>query len=79
MQGHDRAHQRRGLGYSFVRPAFDLAGGLIDAIRGFFLRKGDGRYFAFDGRKIRVVVVEGEPWVAESGILVVPGPKALRL
>lgn len=64
--------------FAFVRPAFDLAGGLIDEVRAFFWRKENGRYFAFDGRKIRVVVVEGEPWVAESDVLKVLGPQALR-
>jgi len=64
--------------FAFVRPAFELAGVLIDAVRALLWREENGRYYSFDGQKIRVVVVEGEPWVAESDVFKVLGPKALR-
>ena len=64
--------------FAFVRPAFELAGLLTYAVRAFLWRNENGRYFSFDGQKIRVIVVEGEPWVAETDVLKVLGPKALR-
>lgn len=63
---------------AFVRPAFALMGLLADAVRALLWRNENGRYYAFDGQRIRVVVVEGEPWVAEADVLKVLGPKALR-
>lgn len=64
--------------FAFVRPALELAGVLADAVHALRWRNENGRYYAFDGQKIRVVVVEGEPWVAEADVLKVLGPKALR-
>ncbi len=64
--------------FAFVRPAFELVGLLTSAVRALLWREENGRYYAFDGRRIRVVVVEGEPWVAEADVLKVLGPKALR-
>lgn len=64
--------------FAFVRPAFALIGLLADAVHALRWRDENGRYYVFDGQKIRVVVVEGEPWVAEADVLKVLGPKALR-
>ena len=64
--------------FVFVRPAIALMGLLADAVHALRWREENGRYFAFDGQKIRVVVVEGEPWVSEADVLKVLGPKALR-
>ncbi|MBI5912184.1 MAG: hypothetical protein HY848_19820 [Betaproteobacteria bacterium] len=64
--------------FAFARPAIALIGLLADAVHALRWRDENGRYYAFDGRKIRVVVVEGEPWVAEADVLKVLGPKALR-
>jgi len=64
--------------FALTRPAFDLAGVLTDAVRAFLWREENGRYFSFNGQKIRVAVVEGEPWVAEMDVLKVLGPKELR-
>lgn len=65
--------------FFFVRPAFfALTGLLADAVHVLRWRNENGRYYAFDGQKIRVVVVEGEPWVAEADVLRVLGPKALK-
>ena len=63
--------------FAFVRPAFALAGLLADAVHALRWHDENGRYFSFDGRKIRVVVVEGEPWVAETDVFKVLGPKAI--
>ena len=63
--------------FAFVRPAFALMGSLADAVRALLWRSESGRYYAFDGQRIRVVVVEGEPWVAEADVLKVLGAKAL--
>ncbi len=63
--------------FAFVNPAFALMGLLADAVRALLWRGENGRYYAFDGQRIRVVVVEGEPWVAEADVLKVLGPKAL--
>ncbi len=64
--------------FAFVRPAFKLMGLLTDAVHALRWSDENGRYYVFDGQKIRVVVVEGEPWVAETDVLKVLGPKALR-
>jgi hypothetical protein len=64
--------------FVFVRPAFALMGLLAGAVHDLRWRDENGRYYAFDGQKIRVVVVEGEPWMAETDVLKVLGPKALR-
>ncbi|MBI3374579.1 MAG: hypothetical protein HY017_22870 [Betaproteobacteria bacterium] len=64
--------------FAFVRPAFAVMGSLADAVRALLWRSESGRYYAFDGQRIRVMVVEGEPWVAEADVLKVLGPKALR-
>ena len=63
---------------AFVSPAFALMGLLADAVRALLWRNENGRYYAFDGQRIRVFVVEGEPWVAEANVLKVLGAKALR-
>ena len=63
--------------FAFVRPAFALTGLLADTVRALLWRNENGRYYAFDGQRIRVVVVEGEPWVAEADVLKVLGRKAL--
>ena len=59
--------------FAFLRPAFALTG----LLRALLWRDENGRYYVFDGQRIRVVVVEGEPWVAEADVLKVLGPKAL--
>ncbi len=64
--------------FAFVRPGFEIAGMLAGAVRAFLWREENGRHFSFDGQRIRVIVVEGEPWVAETDVLKVLGPKALR-
>ncbi len=64
--------------FAFVRPAFALIGLLADAVHALRWRDENGRYYAFDGQEIRVVVVEGEPWVSETDVLKVLGAKALR-
>jgi hypothetical protein len=64
--------------FAFVRPAFRLMGSLADAIHALRWRDENGRYYAFDGQRIRVVIVDGEPWVAEVDVLKLLGPKALR-
>jgi len=64
--------------FAFVRPAFEVVGLLADAVHALRWRDENGRYYAFDGQTIRVVVVEGEPWVTEADVLKVLGPKALR-
>ncbi len=64
--------------FAFVRPAIRLMGLLTDAVHALRWSDENGRYYVFDGQKIRVVVVEGEPWVAETDVLKVLGPKALR-
>jgi len=64
--------------FTLVRPAFALTGLLADAVRALRWRDENGRYYAFDGQRIRVVVVEGEPGVAEADVFKVLGPKALR-
>lgn len=64
--------------FAFVRPAFELMGLLADAVHALRWRDENGRYFSFDGQKIRVVVVNGEPWVAETDVFKVLDPKALR-
>lgn len=61
---------------AFVGPAFALTGLLADAVRALLWRNENGRYYAFDGQRIRVLVVEGEPWVAEADVLKVLGAKA---
>ncbi len=64
--------------FALVRPAFALAGLLAEAVHTLRWREENGRYYAFEGQKIRVVVVEGEPWLAAADALKVLGPKALR-
>lgn len=64
--------------FAFVRPMIGLMGLLADAVHAQRWSGENGRYYAFDGQKIRVVVVEGEPWVAEADVLKVLGTKALR-
>jgi hypothetical protein len=64
--------------FAFVRPAIELAGALADGVHALVWHDENGRYCSFDGQRIRVVVVEGEPWVAETDVLKVLGPKALR-
>ena len=64
--------------FAFVRPVFALIGLLADAMHALRWNDENGRYYVFDGQKIRVVVVEGEPWVAETDVLKVLGTKALR-
>lgn len=64
--------------FALLRPALELAGVLIDAVRTHIWREENGRYYNFDGQRIRVVVVEGIPWVAEVDVIKVLGPKALR-
>ena len=63
--------------FAFVTPAFALMGLLADAVRALLWRNENGRYYAFDGQRIRVVDVDGEPWVAEADVLKVLGAKAL--
>ena len=63
--------------FAFLRPAFALTGLLADAVRALLWRDENGRYYVFDGQRVRVIVVEGEPWVAEADVLKVLGPKAL--
>ena len=64
--------------FAFARPALDLIGLLADAVHALRWRDENASYYSFDGQKIRVVVLEGEPWVAEDDVLSVLGPKALR-
>ena len=64
--------------FAFVRPAFEVVGLLADAVHALRWRDENGRYYAFDGHSIRVVVVAGEPWVAATDVFKVLGPKALR-
>lgn len=64
--------------FAFVRPGFELMGLLTDAVRALLWRDENGRYYSFDGQRIRVVVVEGDPWVAETDVFKVLGPKAVR-
>ncbi|MEK7438788.1 MAG: hypothetical protein AAB150_18105 [Pseudomonadota bacterium] len=64
--------------FAFVRPALELVGVLADAVHTLAWREENGRYFSFDGQKIRVVVVDGEPWVAEADVFKVLDPKTLH-
>ena len=63
--------------FALLRPTFELVGLLTHAVRAFLWREENGRHFSFDGQRIRVVVVEGEPWVAETDVFKVLGPKAI--
>ena len=64
--------------FAFVRPAFELVKVLRDAVHALAWSEENGRYYVFDGQRIRVLVVDGEPWVAEADLVTVLGPKALR-
>ena len=61
----------------FLRPAGKFLEYLIDAYRAHLWRHENGRYYAFEGQRVRVLLIDDEPWVIEQDIVKIAGKGGL--
>lgn len=62
---------------AFARPILEFFPAAYQALRSLVWRKEYGRWYAYEGRRIRVFTVDGAPWVAVQDIAAVTGWKNL--
>jgi len=62
---------------ALARPIVEFFPAAYQAIRSLVWGKESGRWYAYDGQRIRVFTVDGAPWVAVQDIAAVTGWKNL--
>ena len=54
--------------FALARPLVEIVPAACNALRWFVWRKEHGRWYAYEGRRMRVFTVDGAPWIAVRDI-----------
>jgi hypothetical protein len=63
---------------ALVRPLVELSIVAYDGMRALVWAGESGRYYAFGGQQIRVIDVNGEPWIVEADVFLLIDPATVR-
>jgi len=56
-------------GVLLAKPIIELVPALLRALREDVFAEWQGRYYAFDGHHIRVLDIEGKPWIVDADLV----------